>query len=116
MRVCLRRATPLDAQYADRIPFSGDRAAATAMVERTGTALAPLAEVRPSPSPQQVAEALAPVSPNVVVSDNAVRTAGTAFGVEVDGGCVFGSVYDGAIEVEIGGYVNDGGCLAEYGH
>jgi hypothetical protein len=102
--------------YADRVAFSGDRAAATTIAERAGTALAPLAEVRPSPSPDQVADALAPVSPNVVVSDNAVRTAGAAFGIEVDGGCVFGSVYDGAIAVEIGGYVNDGGCLAEYGH
>ena len=102
--------------YADRVPFAGDRAAASAIAERTRTALAPLAGVRPSPSPDQVAEALAPVSPNVAVSDNAVRMAGAAFAIEVDGGCVFGSVYDGAIEVEIGGYVNDGGCLAEYAH
>lgn len=102
--------------YADRVAFSGDRAAASTIAERVRAALAPLAGARPSPSPDQVADALAPVSRNVVVSDNAVRTAGAAFGIEVDGGCVFGSVYGGAIEVEIGGYVNDGGCLAEYGH
>jgi hypothetical protein len=52
----------------------------------------------------------------VTVSTNAVRTSGTAFAVPVPGGCVFGSVHDGTVDVAVGGYVNDGGCLASCGH
>ena len=102
--------------YADRLDFTGDLDAANLVVERARTALAPIAGVLPQPSVEEVQAALAPVSPDVAVIDNAVRTAGTAFGIGVDGGCVFGSVHDGAVEVEVGGYVNDGGCLAAYGH
>lgn len=105
--------------YADRLDFVGDARdfeAASAVVERARAALSPLVGARPSPSPAEVEETLAPVSANVVVSDNAVRTAGVAFGIGVDGGCVFGSIHHGSLEVEVGGYVNDGGCLAEYGH
>ena len=102
--------------YADRLEFTGDLDAANAVAEQARTALAPIAGVLPQPSVEQVREALAPVSADVSVIDNAVRTAGTAFGIGVDGGCVFGTVHSGTVEVEIGGYVNDGGCLAAYGH
>jgi hypothetical protein len=78
-------------------------------------ALEPFASVLPAPSIEQVQAALAPVGA-ATVSSTAVRTAGAAFGLEVDGGCVFGSVHQGTVRVEIGGYVNDGGCLASYGH
>jgi hypothetical protein len=102
--------------YADRMAFTGDLAAATAIADQARTALGPLADVQPPPTPDQVVHALATIDPHVVVSDNAVRAAGAAFAIEVGGGCVFGSVYDGAVDVEIGGYINDGGCLAVYGH
>jgi hypothetical protein len=102
--------------YADRMVFTGDLAAATAIADQARTALGPLADVQPPPTPDQVADALAAFDHHVVVSDNAVRTGGAAFAIDVGGGCVFGSVYDGAVDVEIGGYVNDGGCLAVYGH
>jgi hypothetical protein len=72
--------------------------------------------VLPAPSPEHVRQALAPWEPGVTLSTDAVRTSGTAFAVSVDGGCVFGSVHDGVVDVEVGGYVNDGGCLASYGH
>lgn len=102
--------------YADRLDFSGDLEAANAIAEQARTALAPLAGILPYPSPDKVKEALAPVSADVTTMDNAVRTSGAAFGIAIEGGCVFGTVYDGEIEVEVGGYVNDGGCLAAYGH
>jgi hypothetical protein len=102
--------------YADRLPFGGDPEAAAVVADDVRTALAPLAGALPAPAPDQVQEALARWAPGVVVSTNAVRTAGTAFAVSVEGGCVFGSVHDGQVDVEVGGYVNDGGCLAEYGH
>jgi hypothetical protein len=38
------------------------------------------------------------------------------FGIGVDGGCVFGAVTPEAVSVDVGGYIMDGGCLAEVGH
>ena len=108
------RETNLD--YADRMPFAGDLPAATAVADEVRVALAPLAPTLPAPTAAEVEAALAPWAPNVTVSTDAVRTSGTAFGVSVDGGCVFGSVHDGTVDVEVGGGVNDGGCLASYGH
>jgi hypothetical protein len=92
------------------------RAAADAVAGEVRAALGPVAGVLPAPSPEQVRQALAPWEPGVTLSTDAVRTSGTAFAVSVDGGCVFGSVHDGVVDVEVGGYVNDGGCLASYGH
>ena len=51
----------------------------------------------------------------VTVMTNAVGLPGTAFGVLANGGCVFGSILT-EISVEVGGYVNDGGCLAIQAH
>lgn len=102
--------------YADRVDFAGDPDAAAVVADQAAAALQHLAATTPDPSPDQVREALLPVSTAVTVSAKAVRTAGAAFAIEVDGGCVFGSVYQGSVEAEVGGYVNDGGCLAEYGH
>lgn len=102
--------------YADRMDFTGDLAAATSVADDARAALEPLASVLPAPSPDEVQNALLPVSEHVTVSANAVRTGGTAFGIAVDGGCVFGNVHEGRVAVEVGGYVNDGGCLASYGH
>ncbi|HKE74298.1 MAG TPA: hypothetical protein VKB57_11820 [Acidimicrobiales bacterium] len=106
----------INLHYADRVAFTGDRSAADALAARARTALAPLASARPQPSLDQVQTALAPLAPYVQVSSNAVRMAGAAFAIGVDGGCVYGSVWQGAVEVRVGGYVNDGGCLASYGH
>jgi hypothetical protein len=107
----------MNLDYADRLDFTGDIDAAGAVADQVRAALAPLAATpAPGPTPDQVRAALAPVGTDVEVSDIAVRTAGTAFGIAVDGGCVFGSVHDGTVDVEVGGYVDDGGCLAEYGH
>jgi hypothetical protein len=105
----------MNLHYADRVEFTGDIAAATRVADQARMALEPLAPILPAPAPEQVQGALAPVG-YATVSSTAVRTAGTAFGIGVDGGCVFGSVHDGTVDVEIGGYVNDGGCLASYGH
>lgn len=106
----------MNLSYADRLEFTGDIHAATNVATQVRLALEPLAPTVPAPSADQVAGALTAVSADVVVSTNAVRTAGIAFGLAVEGGCVFGAVHDGAVEVEIGGYVKDGGCLASYGH
>lgn len=106
----------MNLDYADRMDFTGDLAAATRVADDARAALEPLAPVLPAPSTDAVHNALLPVSEHLTVSANAVRTGGTAFGIAVDGGCVFGNVNQGAVEVEIGGYVNDGGCLASYGH
>jgi hypothetical protein len=106
----------MNLDYADRMDFAGDLAAATLVAEDARAALEPLAPILPAPSTDAVHNALLPVSEHVTVSANAVRTGGTAFGIAVDGGCVFGNVNQGAVEVEVGGYVNDGGCLASYGH
>jgi hypothetical protein len=106
----------LNLRYADRIDFAGDVTSARAVADEVRVALAPLADRRPAPAVEDVRAALAPWTPGVEVSDKAVRRAGTAFGVPVDGGCVFGSIYEGELEVEIGGYINDGGCLGVYAH
>ena len=104
----------INLHYADRVDFTGDLAAATDVADAARIALEPLASVLPAPSIEQVQAALAPVGA-ATVSSTAVRTAGAAFGLEVDGGCVFGSVHQGTVRVEIGGDVNDGGYLASYG-
>jgi hypothetical protein len=103
-------------RYADRVPFTGDVAAAQAVAEEVRAALVPLADVRPAPPLDDVKRALATWEPNIGVSANAVGAAGSAFAVSVPGGCVFGGIREGNLRVEVGGYVNDGGCLAVYGH
>jgi hypothetical protein len=102
-------------RYADRLAFEGDPAEARLTADEVREALAAIAPSLPAPSEEQVADALRGWD-LVVVSASAVKTAGTAFAVEVAGGCVFGSVHDGEVHVAVGGYVNDGGCLASYGH
>jgi hypothetical protein len=73
-----------------------------------------LSIIGPSPSCGAGSPLPADWEPDVQVALNAVRQAGTAFAVQVDGGCVFGAVHDGELTVDIGGYINDGGCLATY--
>ncbi len=106
----------MNLRYADRLEFSGNPQEANAVADQVRQALAELASVRPAPAVEDVRAVLRPWEPEVEVVDNAVRTAGTAFAVAVEGGCVFGSIYEGELEVAVGGYVHDGGCLASYGH
>jgi hypothetical protein len=106
----------LNLRYADRVPFAGDAAAAAKLVEEVRAAVASLVSVRPSPPVEHVRQALAKWGREVQVLDNAVRTAGAAFAVPMEGGCVFGSIYEGELKLDFGGYINDGGCLAAYAH
>ncbi len=105
----------MNLHYADRMDFAGDPADAAPVVGVVRQRLAPYVGTAAQPSAEDVEAALDGLD-SVQTSTNAVRTSGTAFAVAVDGGCVFGSIHDGELTVEIGGYINDGGCLASYGH
>lgn len=103
--------------YADRLDFHGDPAGALRDERRVKSALTPLASRPATPDDIRAALVGAGFEPGAIqASTNAVRTAGTAFAVSVDGGCVFGAFYARRLTVAVGGYVEDGGCLAEYGH
>lgn len=102
-------------RHADRHDFLGDPANAEPTAATVRDRLARFAGGSATPSAAAVEDALEGL-PEVQTATNAVATAGTAFGVAVDGGCVFGSIHQGEVRVEIGGYVNDGGCLAVNGH
>lgn len=106
----------LNLRYADRVEFTGDLAAAEEVARRVRAALEPVAAANPTPPVEDVRAALSEWEPDVQVALNAVRQAGTAFGLPISGGCVFGAIYQGQLIVEIGGYINDGGCLATYAH
>jgi hypothetical protein len=100
-----------------RLPFAGDRNAAAqagAMALRARQALAPLADRPRPPSVTDVERALADALPErtVQASDNAVGPAATAFGVAIPGGCLYGRVALNQVQVEVGGTVTTGGCLA----
>jgi hypothetical protein len=102
-------------RHADRHDFLGDPASAEPTAAIVRDRLGRFAGGSETPSAAAVEDALEGL-PAVQTATNAVATAGTAFGVAIDGGCVFGSVHEGEVRVEIGGYVNDGGCLAINGH
>lgn len=103
-------------RHLDRYPFDGDPNAADELADEVRQALEPLAVSGGTPSVPDVETALSDVAPDVQVVDNAARTRGTAFGIGIDGGCIFGSVHEGEIRVEIDGWIRDGGCLGSYGH
>lgn len=105
----------MNMHYADRLDFVGDPAEAAITVGVVRELLAPFVGTSTQPSAEDVAAALDGLE-SVQTSTNAVGAAGTAFAVAVDGGCVFGAVLQGELTVELGGFVNDGGCLASYGH
>lgn len=111
----------LNLHYADRQDFIGDPTEALRVAEDIRVALAELLAADPAPDLDDLRRALAPWATDdadLATSDNAVRTAGVAFALAVPGGCVFGSLAPAATEpeVSVGGYINDGGCLASYGH
>lgn len=106
-------------RHAERLPFEGDPVAAEQVAGEIRNALGMLAVTTSEPTEEQLHAALVPWGADgdpLQVSTKAVRTAGTAFALPLPGGCVFGNVHDGQATVEVGGYVNDGGCLASYGH
>jgi len=105
----------LNLRYADRDPFSGDGRGILKDEARVRGALKVLAK----PTVVTVRAALVGSgfsADSIGTSTNAVRMAGVAFAVEADGGCIFGAIYAGELTVDVGGYINDGGCLAAYGH
>lgn len=105
----------LNLRYADRDPFSGDGPGILKDQARVRAALKALTK----PTEANFRAALVESgfsSNNIGTSNNAVRMAGVAFAVTADGGCIFGSSYEGVLTVDVGGYINDGGCLASYGH
>ncbi|MFI0418561.1 hypothetical protein [Spongiactinospora sp. 9N601] len=59
--------------------------------------------------------AVAPPGRNVVIRAGGARSA-VVFAIELSGGCVTGFYDERESEVEVGGYVYDGGCLAAPGH
>jgi hypothetical protein len=103
-------------RYADRLPYVGNPRAALDVQAQVQKRLASIA--KGNPGPDELREALSTAFPEleIATSDNAVRMAGTAFALAVDGGCVFGQIYLGELRVNVGGFINDGGCLAVYGH
>lgn len=105
----------LNLRYADRLPFAGDLAEARAVAEEIRSELGALVAATPDPTEDQLRTALAGYE-SVQTSANPVRASGTGFAVWEGGGCVFGSVAAGQVTVEVGGPINDGGCLASYGH
>ncbi len=106
----------LNLRHADRLDFAGDLEAAYAVAVEVEKRLEALLASGDPLSTETVESGLRELSEFVTVSDEAVRTSGVAFAIEVDGGCVFGDIGQEAFRVDIGGFVRDGGCLALYGH
>lgn len=106
----------LNMRYADRYEFEGDLDAAEATAAEVEAALRSLVAAEIDPTEEQVADALRQFSEDVTVSSNAVEASGIGFGIQVAGGCVFGDLRSGTIDVEVGGFIHDGGCLALYAH
>jgi hypothetical protein len=59
--------------------------------------------------------AVAPPGTNVVIRAGGARSA-VVFAIELPGGCLTGFYDDRESKVEVGGYINDGGCLTAPGH
>ncbi|MGA4989724.1 hypothetical protein [Nonomuraea bangladeshensis] len=59
--------------------------------------------------------AVAPPGTNVIIRAGGARSA-VVFAIELRGGCLTGFYDERESEVEVGGYINDGGCLTAPGH
>lgn len=103
-------------QYYDRLPFSGSLDHAERVASQVTSLLKPFKERGGTPTTAEVRDALTGVGEYAQVYDNAVHADGVGFGIWVGDGCVYGNVFEGDLNVEIGGPVNDGGCLAMNGH
>ena len=85
-----------------------------ALIEPARTALEAL------PAPASVADVVAALA-GIGLAQSSIQTAdngtGVLFGADGGGGCLTGFVApDGAVTVESGGYIMDGGCLPAVGH
>ena len=105
----------LNMRYADRFDFKGEPADAAVLIGVVRQRLAPFVGVPTTPTEDELHEVLDGLS-YPQVSASAVRSNGVGFAVSMEGGCVFGSIFEGELTVEYGGFINDGGCLAVYGH
>jgi hypothetical protein len=104
--------------YRQRVPMSPDVAAAADAV--AGALRGRLAALRErarygEPHVGRAVRAVAPQGTNVVIRPVGARS-GVVFAIELAGGCVTGFHDERASEVEVGGYVSDGGCLTAPGH
>ncbi|MFC4013292.1 hypothetical protein ACFOY2_39115 [Nonomuraea purpurea] len=59
--------------------------------------------------------AVAPPGTNVIIRAGGARSA-VVFAIELSGGCLTGFYDERESKVEVGGYINDGGCLTAPGH
>ncbi|MFD0886003.1 hypothetical protein ACFQ08_15765 [Streptosporangium algeriense] len=59
--------------------------------------------------------AVAPPGTNVVIRAGGAHSA-VVFAIELPGGCLTGFYDERESKVEVGGYINDGGCLPAPGH
>lgn len=105
----------LNMRYADRFDFVGEPADAAVLIGVVRQRLEPFVGVPTTPTEDELYEALDGLS-SPQVSASAVGANGVGFAVSLEGGCVFGSIFEGELTVEYGGFINDGGCLAVYGH
>ncbi|MDQ1597923.1 MAG: hypothetical protein QOI70_1347 [Microbacteriaceae bacterium] len=103
-------------KYRDRQDLSAQETdAATGFIQPVTTALQPLADGQVPMTKDSVVAAV--VSAGFASRDvQTVEGVGIGFGASTGYGCVFGSVGAGTVSVEVGGYINDGGCLAVSGH
>lgn len=63
----------------------------------------------------EAVRAVAPPGTNVVIRAGGARSA-VVFAIELPGGCLTGFYDERESKVEVGGYINDGGCLTAPGH
>jgi hypothetical protein len=102
-------------RYREEVPLApGDQADLDTLVDPARTAL----EALPTPATvDDVVAALVSIGihePDIQTADNGT---GVVFGAAAGGGCLRGLVApDGAVTVEAGGFIMDGGCLAASGH
>jgi hypothetical protein len=59
--------------------------------------------------------AVAPPGTNVIIRAGGARSV-VVFAIELSGGCLTGFYDERESKVEVGGYINDGGCLTAPGH
>ncbi len=107
--------------YRQRSSTPEDAALAARSLPTVEAALAPLAGSGRSFSSQDVVDAVAAAGFSTVQTTGDTDVWGedaTAFGVgvSVPGGCVFGDVRPGRLELESGGPIADGGCLEMPSH
>ncbi len=109
-------------RYRDRLPLTESQVAdAAEPLAAATTALEPFALPGATVTESAVIEALASAgfSRSGIQTLVAERDDGTsvALGISADfGGCLFGGVSVRGLELDAGGYILDGGCLAMVGH